>query len=298
MNQILLTPAEAARILSIHPQTLRRWETEGKIVSSRTDGGHRRFIEQDVLELKRSLDLRNGVVGLDSSDGVNQTVKGSEPTVVQALSLQKPPKEVDSNGHDHSSHTANRSDSLLSDAEGSRSMVKFLLGVSVGICLITVFVILVGLYETFKDALLLVAFLSVGSSAFGIVISLYSSAFVSNKAKAISAIVFVVSAFMTLGVSLPAASKSDASKLKTAQSKISKEIKTSSAPYIAKLSQNCQGQPQKFEGFVNQTIAKASKAPLVSLKGTKRYDEALETAKTSLKQQYAVSLGECQVGIK
>lgn len=34
---------EAAALLGVHPDTLRRWETEGKIVPERTTGGHRRY---------------------------------------------------------------------------------------------------------------------------------------------------------------------------------------------------------------------------------------------------------------
>lgn len=47
-----LTPKQAAEILDIHPETLRRWEQDGKINSTKTNGGHRRYLETDVLELK------------------------------------------------------------------------------------------------------------------------------------------------------------------------------------------------------------------------------------------------------
>lgn len=39
----LVTIKEAAEILGVHPQTLRRWEREGKIKPVRTAGGHRRY---------------------------------------------------------------------------------------------------------------------------------------------------------------------------------------------------------------------------------------------------------------
>jgi excisionase family DNA binding protein len=39
---------EASDLLGVHPDTLRRWEDEGKITSERTTGGHRRY---DVAKL-------------------------------------------------------------------------------------------------------------------------------------------------------------------------------------------------------------------------------------------------------
>ena len=34
---------EASDLLGVNPDTLRRWEQEGKIVAERTTGGHRRY---------------------------------------------------------------------------------------------------------------------------------------------------------------------------------------------------------------------------------------------------------------
>lgn len=48
----LITPGQAAKILSVNTETLRTWAEQGKIASTRTKGGHRRFQEQDVLRLK------------------------------------------------------------------------------------------------------------------------------------------------------------------------------------------------------------------------------------------------------
>jgi excisionase family DNA binding protein len=39
---------EAAKLLGVHPGTLRRWSDEGHIASVRTEGGHRRF-DRDLL---------------------------------------------------------------------------------------------------------------------------------------------------------------------------------------------------------------------------------------------------------
>jgi excisionase family DNA binding protein len=45
----LLTPAEAARRLSVTVDTLRRWEREGLICPHRTPGGHRRY-QPDAID--------------------------------------------------------------------------------------------------------------------------------------------------------------------------------------------------------------------------------------------------------
>ena len=43
----LITPAEKARQLGVTTDTLRRWENEGRMVSTRTAGGQRRYRESD-----------------------------------------------------------------------------------------------------------------------------------------------------------------------------------------------------------------------------------------------------------
>lgn len=55
----LLTPKQAAEILFVSTQTLRRWEDEGKIESIRTGGNHRRYEEQDIQQLLE--DIQNPV---------------------------------------------------------------------------------------------------------------------------------------------------------------------------------------------------------------------------------------------
>ena len=44
----LIGVKEAAELLGVSTKTIRRWEADGKIRSTRTEGGHRRF---DVGEL-------------------------------------------------------------------------------------------------------------------------------------------------------------------------------------------------------------------------------------------------------
>lgn len=50
-NDKLLSPGEAARLLGVNPKTLSRWASDGKIRSTRTLGGHRRFRESVILAI-------------------------------------------------------------------------------------------------------------------------------------------------------------------------------------------------------------------------------------------------------
>lgn len=45
----LLNIKEAAAFLNVHPDTLRRWDRDGKLVPVKTDGGHRRY-QQEALD--------------------------------------------------------------------------------------------------------------------------------------------------------------------------------------------------------------------------------------------------------
>ena len=56
-----LSRSEAAYLLGVSTDTLRRWEKEGKITSSRTEGGHRRYDLTDILKDKEDegLTIRN-----------------------------------------------------------------------------------------------------------------------------------------------------------------------------------------------------------------------------------------------
>ncbi|WP_164861511.1 MerR family transcriptional regulator [Microbacterium sp. CPCC 204701] len=47
----LIRIGEAARLLNVHPQTLRYWGAKGWITAGRTPGGERRFRRSDVLRL-------------------------------------------------------------------------------------------------------------------------------------------------------------------------------------------------------------------------------------------------------
>lgn len=47
----LIPIGEAARILGVSVDTIRRWETEGRIVSTRTAGNQRRFTLSEIEQM-------------------------------------------------------------------------------------------------------------------------------------------------------------------------------------------------------------------------------------------------------
>lgn len=58
-----LSISEAAKILGVHPTTLRLWTKKGTIPFHRTSGGHRRFLEE---ELRIWSDAHRGTFSLES----------------------------------------------------------------------------------------------------------------------------------------------------------------------------------------------------------------------------------------
>lgn len=46
-----LTVSEAAALLGVHPDTLRRWTDAGKVPCWTTPSGHRRYRETDLADL-------------------------------------------------------------------------------------------------------------------------------------------------------------------------------------------------------------------------------------------------------
>jgi excisionase family DNA binding protein len=48
-GESLLTPGEVAALFRVDPKTVTRWAKAGKLSSIRTLGGHRRYIEREVL---------------------------------------------------------------------------------------------------------------------------------------------------------------------------------------------------------------------------------------------------------
>lgn len=51
IGEPLLTPAEVAALFRVDPKTVTRWAKAGKLTSSRTLGGHRRYREGEVRSL-------------------------------------------------------------------------------------------------------------------------------------------------------------------------------------------------------------------------------------------------------
>ena len=52
---------KAAKILNVHPNTLRRYEEKGLITSNRDMNGWRRYNADDLLELKEKLNSPSAV---------------------------------------------------------------------------------------------------------------------------------------------------------------------------------------------------------------------------------------------
>ena len=51
-SEALLTPAEVAALFRVDPKTVTRWANEGKLTTLRTLGGHRRYRESEVRNLR------------------------------------------------------------------------------------------------------------------------------------------------------------------------------------------------------------------------------------------------------
>jgi excisionase family DNA binding protein len=49
--EVLLTPAEVAKLFRVDPKTVTRWAKAGKITAIRTLGGHRRYRQSEINTL-------------------------------------------------------------------------------------------------------------------------------------------------------------------------------------------------------------------------------------------------------
>lgn len=57
-QEVLLTPAEVAKMFRVDPKTVTRWAKAGKLTAIRTLGGHRRYRQSEVQALLRSIPNR------------------------------------------------------------------------------------------------------------------------------------------------------------------------------------------------------------------------------------------------
>ena len=49
--EVLLTPAEVAKLFRVDPKTVTRWAKAGKLTAIRTLGGHRRYRQSEIRKL-------------------------------------------------------------------------------------------------------------------------------------------------------------------------------------------------------------------------------------------------------
>jgi putative resolvase len=63
-----LTPQEAGTLLGVTVRTLHRWELDGKIKSTRTAGGHRRYDIADLISNRSDTQLTVGYARVSSHD--------------------------------------------------------------------------------------------------------------------------------------------------------------------------------------------------------------------------------------
>jgi excisionase family DNA binding protein len=59
----LLTPAEVAAIFKVDPKTVAGWAKSGKLRAIKTLGGHRRYLESQVLEMLHEETPERGDLG-------------------------------------------------------------------------------------------------------------------------------------------------------------------------------------------------------------------------------------------
>lgn len=57
-QEVLMTPAEVAKVFRVDPKTVTRWAKAGKITAIRTLGGHRRYRQSEVQALLKSVPNR------------------------------------------------------------------------------------------------------------------------------------------------------------------------------------------------------------------------------------------------
>ena len=86
----LLRPAEAAEALGLSLRRLRRFAADGRLVTVRTLGGHRRYRQDDVLAVQRWMQLQEH----PGDDGGH----GGVPRVLQAVVTSRSTRPADRGG--------------------------------------------------------------------------------------------------------------------------------------------------------------------------------------------------------
>ena len=61
-QEVLLTPAEVAKLFRVDPKTVTRWAKAGKLTAIRTLGGHRRYRKSEVQSLLNNVPNRGANV--------------------------------------------------------------------------------------------------------------------------------------------------------------------------------------------------------------------------------------------
>lgn len=90
----LLTPSEAAKILNVHPQTLRRYQERKLFSSIKTSGGHRRYNKNKVLTLSKM--QKEGKVKLPSLENIPKEDSSliSNDALLEGLLKNKPSQSI------------------------------------------------------------------------------------------------------------------------------------------------------------------------------------------------------------
>jgi len=88
-GSLWLSLRQAASEVGVHPATLRRWANEGRLASSRTIGGHRRFLRQDIQALiKERTRLRaSGGIARAWAQKANAFIRRSRPSAIAPASF-------------------------------------------------------------------------------------------------------------------------------------------------------------------------------------------------------------------
>jgi MerR family transcriptional regulator/heat shock protein HspR len=101
-NEPLFVISVAARLVEMHPQTLRKYEREGLIAPSRTQGNLRLYSDRDIEQLRqvkylvedRGLNLSGVQLALDLTRRI-RNLRGQTETVRSLASQQRQEKNVE-----------------------------------------------------------------------------------------------------------------------------------------------------------------------------------------------------------